>query len=329
MFRFALVSLALLCPVALSAQQAVTLDTYIRAETDGYFIENAPNGPGVFDHKREAVAIDNQTVIRMNRDTLYSSAVFDLSEPATITLPDAGGRFMSALVIDQDHYVRGVHYAPGSFTLTQEDVGTRYAVVFLRTFLDPNDPADVEAAHAAQDGVSIEQAAVGTLAFPDWDQTSRTAIREGLNALAPYQGGRVAFGGPDEVDPVAHLVGTAVGWGANPPSAATYLFGQVPQNDGNTAYTLTVSDVPVDGFWSITVYNASGFMEAPAEQASLNNVTVTPSEDGSVTIHFGGDPAAGNSLRIMEGWNYIVRLYRPRPEILDGSWTFPTPVAAE
>jgi hypothetical protein len=97
-------------------------------------------------------------VIRLNRDRLDSSAVFDLSEPVTITLPDAGGRFMSVLVIDQDHYVRGVHCAPGSFTLSQEDVGTRYAVVFLRTFLDPNDPADIEAAHAAhaaQDGVSI------------------------------------------------------------------------------------------------------------------------------------------------------------------------------
>jgi hypothetical protein len=26
------------------------------------------------------------------------------------------------------------------------------------------------------------------------------------------------------------------------------------------------------------------------------------------------------------GWNYIVRLYRPRKDILDGTWTFPEPV---
>jgi hypothetical protein len=26
----------------------------------------------------------------------------------------------------------------------------------------------------------------------------------------------------------------------------------------------------------------------------------------------------------MDGWNYIVRLYRPGPAILDGSWTFPS-----
>ena len=49
--------------------------------------------------------IDNQTVIRLNRDTLYSSAVFDLDAgPVTITLPDAGKRFMSMQMINEDHY---------------------------------------------------------------------------------------------------------------------------------------------------------------------------------------------------------------------------------
>lgn len=331
MLRLIAAALTLSCvtPMLAVAQQHVTLDTYIRAETDGYFVENAPNGIGVFEHRRTPVAIDQQSVIRMNRDTLYSSIVLDLTEPAAITLPDTGGRFMSALVIDQDHYVDGVHYAPETITITQEEVGTRYAVVFLRTFVDPNDPDDLAAAQAAQDGVTVAQADAGAFDLPDWDQTDRVAIRQLLNAIAPYQGGRVAFGAQDEVDPVAHLVGTAVGWGANPREAADYIFGQVPQNDGVLAHALTVSDVPVEGFWSVTVYNAQGYMEAPAEQASLNNVTAVASEDGSVTIRFGGDPAAENYLRIMDGWNYIVRLYRPGPTILDGSWVFPGPAVVE
>jgi hypothetical protein len=58
---------------------------------------------------------------------------------------------------------------------------------------------------------------------------------------------------------------------------------------------------------------------------SFNNVTAKKSKDGSITIHFGGDPTAENFLPIVPGWNYIVRLYRPRQEILDGSWTFPDP----
>jgi hypothetical protein len=44
-----------------------------------------------------------------------------------------------------------------------------------------------------------------------------------------------------------------------------------------------------------------------------------------VTVHFGGDPKAPNFLPITPGWNYIVRLYRPRPEVLEGKWRFPKP----
>ena len=57
---------------------------------------------------------------------------------------------------------------------------------------------------------------------------------------------------------------------------------------------------------------------------SVNSITATPNDDGSITVHFGGrtDDRA-NCLALMDGWNYAVRMYRPRPEILDGSWTFP------
>lgn len=57
---------------------------------------------------------------------------------------------------------------------------------------------------------------------------------------------------------------------------------------------------------------------------SLNNITAKTNGDGSVTIRFGGcDDKIANCLQIMEGWNYMVRLYRPRAEILDGRWVFP------
>jgi hypothetical protein len=76
----------------------------------------------------------------MNRDTLYSTVVLDLSEPATIVMPDTGGRYQSLHVINQDHY-SFAETSPGRYELTQDEVGTRYAYLIIRTFLDPDDVA--------------------------------------------------------------------------------------------------------------------------------------------------------------------------------------------
>ena len=83
-------------------------------------------------------------------------------------------------------------------------------------------------------------------------------------------------------------------------------------------------DVPVDGFWSISVYNKQGFFEKNEyDSYSINNLTASSNADGSYTVHFGGDANGENFLPITEGWNYVVRLYRPRMEVIDGSWPLP------
>ena len=117
---------------------------------------------------------------------------------------------------------------------------------------------------------------------------------------------------------------TAAGWGGLPDAEARYLSVEPRLPVGE--YELTVRDVPVDGFWSISLYNADGFFEPNDRNAySVNNITATPNEDSSVTVHFGGcDGDRPNCLPIMDGWNYTVRLYRPRREVLDGSWSFPS-----
>jgi hypothetical protein len=93
-----------------SGPMPVTIDNFCRAETDLYFGNMVKDGAfGKFLHRREPAAIDNQTVVRLNRDTLYSAAVFDLDDaPVTITMPDAGKRFMSLMVVNEDHYVSAV-----------------------------------------------------------------------------------------------------------------------------------------------------------------------------------------------------------------------------
>src|ERR1700729_1038625 len=150
----------------------VTVDNFIRAESDLYFagLLKDSGGIGKFLHRREPARIDNQTVIRLNRDTLYSSAVFDLDAgPVTITLPDAGKRFLSMQVINQDHYVPEVVYGKGSYTLTRDKVGTRYVAVAIRTLVDPGNPADIEQVHTLQDGIKVRQKDNGSFERPDWD----------------------------------------------------------------------------------------------------------------------------------------------------------------
>lgn len=75
----------------------------------------------------------------------------------------------------------------------------------------------------------------------------------------------------------------------------------------------------------MTVYNKDGyFTPNPQNAYSLNSITAQRDVDGSVTIQFGGcDGSAPNCLPITPGWNYAVRLYRPRDEILTGEWMFP------
>lgn len=138
----------------------VTVENFIRAETDFYFSEVALKEGrfGKFEHHREVSDVNSQTIIRMNRDTLYSAVVVDLDAgPATVTLPDAGKRFMSMQIVNEDQYSLPAIYKPGKHVLTKEDIGTRYVIVGVRTLVDPNDPADLESVHRLQDGLKIEQ----------------------------------------------------------------------------------------------------------------------------------------------------------------------------
>jgi para-nitrobenzyl esterase len=116
--------------------------------------------------------------------------VFDLdAAPVTITLPDPGKRYMAMQVIDQDHYTVEVVYAPGRHTYTRDKVGTRYVFAIVRTLANPGDAADVKAANDLRDAIQVEQAAAGKWEAPNWDDKSRTEIRDALAVLGSHQGG--------------------------------------------------------------------------------------------------------------------------------------------
>jgi len=317
-----------LTATAADGGELVNVLNYTRAETDMQFKAYAAKAGGIgkFMRLREPYSVEDQTTIRGNRDTLYSMGVFDLVSPVTIVMPDSQGRFQSLLVIDQDEYNPVLKNGAGEVTLSIDTVGTRYAMALIRTFADPTDPEDMKKAHAMQDAIQIQQFSPGKLKLPDWDEASLVETRKQLNQLAlKMKNYAEAFGRRGEVDPIQHLIGSAAGWGGNPQRGAMYFSFAPEKNDGKTAYTLSMpKDVPVEAFWSVTVYNKDGFFTPNDRNAySFNSITSKRNADGTATIHFGGDPRAANYLPITAGWNYVVRCYLPGWQIIEGNWTPP------
>jgi hypothetical protein len=212
-FFYALAACILICATSAQAQPRmdssipVTVDNFIRAESDLYLSAVAlkEGGFGKFEHHRDVTPVDAQTIIRQNRDTLYSAAVFDLDAgPVTITLPDAGKRFMSLQAINEDEYSLPTIYSPGRHTLTKQKVGTRYVLVGVRTLVDPFDPADMNRVRALQDAIKVEQpGGPGKFEVPKWDPASQKKVRDALIVLGTtLTDTSHAFGAKGEVDPI-------------------------------------------------------------------------------------------------------------------------------
>lgn len=312
----------------IAAAERVNVGNFVRAETDRVFrqsMEEQGVGIGEIVHLREPASVESRIIARATRDMLLSTVVLDLSEPVSVTLPYAGGRYQSMQVINQDHF-SFVEAGPGDFVLTRDTVGTRFAMVVFRTFVDWRNPDDIQAAHAAQDALEISGGGPGPFEAPDWDADDLALIRDALNHIAslgfdPFY----AFGLEVETRPVDHLVGAAAGWGGLRATAVYYAVGSVAANDGTTPHEVTVGNVPVDGFWSVTVYDADGFLVSPEPgDSSYSNITADPNDDGSITVSFGGcEDGRSNCLTISPGWTYTVRFYEPQPDIVLGRWTFP------
>jgi len=206
-------------------------------------------------------------------------------------------------------------------------MGTRYAGVAVRVLVDSRNKDELQQLHSLQDAIKVTQQNPGTFQIPNWDEASRKEVQAALLQLGTTISDTRRMYGANEsqVDPVRHVIGSAMLWGGAPEKDALYLPITPERNDGMTIYKLIVRGVPVDGFWSLTVYNREGYIEPNMYGAySVNTYTAVKGPDGSVAVQFGGcDGKIPNCLPIMSGWNYTVRLFRPRPEILDGRWKFP------
>ena len=300
---------------------AVNVDNFVRAETERMFaaVLADTGAVNVWSHNRVPTPLDHQLVIRMNRDTLYSTAIIDISNGASISVPDGGDRYVSVMVVNQDHYINRIIHEPGEHELTVDEFDTPYVLVAARVLVDAGRPGDIEVVNELQDQFRLRAASANpprrcSSTRRPWPPPGGPLL-ELARGVSGFAG---AFGTKADVDPVRHLIGTAAGWGGLPESEAYYLNVDPGLPVGH--YRLTVGDVPVDAFWSISLYNAAGYFEPNDRNAnSVNSVTAASNGTARSPSTSAARPEWPNSLPIMDGWNYPVRLYRPRPEILDGA----------
>ena len=102
--------------------------------------------------------------------------------------------------------------------------------------VDPANPQDVQQVHALQESIKVTEQSPGTFEIPNWDQSSLGKVRAALLQLGEtISDTRRMFGAnKDQVDPVRHLVGSALVWGGLPEKDALYLPVTPARNDGAT-----------------------------------------------------------------------------------------------
>jgi hypothetical protein len=125
----------------------------------------------------------------------------------------------------------------------------------------------------------------------------------------------------------------------NAPTETRYFYQDLDASgarlNGANRYTVTFAKdqtPPVNGFWSLTLYNQHHFFE-PNElkrySTGTKNKALKDNPDGSFTIYVQADPPSeplrGNWLPAPKGGDFslYVRSYWPKVEITDGSWTPP------
>lgn len=302
----------------------VTPETYPTDETSRQILKRQSMvGVNKFFHNRQLTPIDNQPVVRMNRDTYYSMAVVDVSKGATIVMPEIPeGKYMSVQPVTEDHRIQAMLYGPGSFKLTTHTGTHLYLIIRLDgTFTEAE-------AKMIQDKMSIEANSHNLFETGPVNKTSFTRVESELKARLPaiikrdgINGMRGMFTNPNDESEKdftveKYQVGAAGGWGG------AQMIDNIYESSGNlstdSCYQLNFEDPKNTAFWSITVYDENGFMFNDLANYSSNTAQVN--KDGTYTISFGCGKHAPNNLEIdnpSKLFNITVRHYRPSKKVTE------------
>ncbi len=312
--------------------EMVTAATYPKDETSHQILKNQDLvGVNNLLHKRQLTPTDEQPVVRMNRDTYYSFAVVDVSKGATITIPTLPeGKYVSVQPITEDHRIQAMSYGGGTFELSTHTGDHLYVVIRLdATFTE-------QEAAMYQDQMLINANSSEVFTADPVNKASFKRVEDELKAKMPglnERDGRDALTGmfTDVNDDSNQLftqekyeVGAAIGWGG------AQIKDNIYEVSGNYStdmcHQATFDDPKNKAFWSITVYDKSGFMFN--DVANIGSNTAAKNEDGTYTVSFGCGTDAPNNIETTNDsgvFNLGIRHYQPSEMVtVDGYRILPT-----
>ena len=303
---------------------AVTKALYPRAETARQILEaQSIVGVNKILHMPTLTPTDNQPVVRMNRDAYYSKAVVNVSEGATITLPDVPeGSYMSMQPVTEDHRPQPMSYGPGTYELATHTGSHLIVIIRLDSNFSP------EQVRKYQRNILITAGSDKPFYTEQYEQSSFYQVEKQLKAdlvsLVKKEGPIALptslFSSPtDETrgiySPEKNQVAAAIGWGGA--LAKDNIYETSPSFPATGCYQLTFEDPKNKHFWSITVYNKAGFMFS--DTANVNSYHAKAHADGTYTVSLGCGQQYPNNIPVQNDsgvFGITVRHYGPSERVL-------------
>jgi hypothetical protein len=268
----------------------------------------------------------------MNRDTLYTKFILDVKGGATVTTKPYDG-YQNIMVLDPNHSEIATLTGHGTIKLDETMLTDgHHAFIIIRTGLLRDLPKKemFARAHKAQDNISITyNSSEPYVPSVNYDLSTLNKVKyKILEDFVKHPQKDViknGFGTTKTRDPKAAKVVIAIGWGGL--SGKNAVYSSFNSTKERCSFTIDKPNLHYDkkGFFSITVYNADGYIATM--NYAINSEDMTPNKDGTYTINFlaSGEPVKDgekNIIRTPRGkiWTGVIRAYYPKNKDETFAW---------